>query len=199
MAYTPANVPLDPKRLPDFLRAELKRLSEVLGLQVDIVRLSTVNVAPDKPRTGDVRLADGTNWNPASEGFGFVWWDGDGWEPLDSPSALSYDVGCYIAGKPTASEKVMRFVTPRVFDLPAAFTGSKGDAATAATAQTDFDVKKGASSIGTIRFSAGAVVATFIAASAVAFAVGDVLSVVAPATPDATLADISITFKGSRS
>lgn len=199
MAYTPSNVPADPARLPDFLRAELKRLSEVLGLSTDILRLASVNVAPDKPRTGDVRLADGTNWNPASEGFGFVWWDGDSWEPLDSPSALSYDVGCFIQGKPTASEKVMRFVTPRAFDLPASFTGSKGDAATAATAQTDFDVKKGATSIGTIRFSASAVTASFIAASATAFTAGDVLSVVAPATPDATLADISITFKGSRS
>lgn len=39
--------------------------------------------------------------------------------------------------------------------------------------------------------------ATFIAASAVTFDPGDQLTVVAPATPDATLADIAVTLAGA--
>jgi hypothetical protein len=40
--------------------------------------------------------------------------------------------------------------------------------------------------------------ATFSFASEVTFAAGDRLTVIAPGTQDASLADISITFKGTR-
>ena len=67
----------------------------------------------------------------------------------------------------------------------------------AATAQTDFDVQRNGLSIGTVRFPAGSATATFIAASAVTCEPGDRLTVIAPATPDATLADIAVTLAGA--
>lgn len=40
--------------------------------------LDQTNVAPTKPRSGDIRYADGTNWNPGS-GQGLYWYSGTSW------------------------------------------------------------------------------------------------------------------------
>ena len=58
-------------------------------------------------------------------------------------------------------------------------------------------IKKNVTSIGTINISTGGVV-TFTFSAAVSFAAGDKLSVVTPSPQDTTLADVSITFMGSR-
>lgn len=110
----------------------------------------------------------------------------------------AYDLGASSLGAPVASQVLMRYPFPRAVSFPASLTGSQGVAGTAATAQTDFDIRKNGSSVGTMRFAAAATVASFIAASAFSFAVGDVITVVAPATPDATLADIGFALKGAR-
>ena len=39
------------------------------------------NAAPDKPRTGDIRYADGTDWNPGS-GEGIYFYNGTAWVNL---------------------------------------------------------------------------------------------------------------------
>jgi hypothetical protein len=130
-----------------------------------------------------------------------VFSDGEGLYSFGSITAAStapYDLGCSIIGSPTASEIVMRFVATRAVDFLAAIAGSQGSAGTAATAQTDFDLQKNGASVGTVRFAAAGTTASFIAASAIALVAGDVLSLVAPASPDATLANISITFAGAR-
>ncbi len=193
MAYIPQPVPSDPAALPDYLRAEFQRLFSAFNAQSELLRVATTYGTPDKPRTGDVRIADGSTWAPVV-GNVPVWYDGTEWVPFGQ----SHPIGCFVSGKPAASDIVLRFVAVDPFTLPASLTNSKGDAATAATAQTDFDVKKGATSIGTVRFAASGTTASFIAASATSFAVGDVLSIVAPGTPDATLANISITLRASR-
>jgi hypothetical protein len=77
-------------------------------------------------------------------------------------------------------------------------TGWIAKARVAATAQTDFDVLKNGVSFGTIRFAAAATTATFISGSGSTFATGDVLTVVAPVTPDATLEDIGFTLLGTK-
>lgn len=194
MAYSPFNVPTDPAKLPDYLRVELQRIAQELSSAQPLYRLAPTTAAPDKPRTGDIRLADGTLWNPISEGFAPLWWDGDSWVPF----SLKYDWSFFVGGKPSASELVAEYPAARTLMLPAAMAGSVGRARTAATAQTDFDVQKNGSSVGTIRFAASATSATFIAASAITLAVGDRLGVVAPSSVDATLADISVTLKGYR-
>jgi hypothetical protein len=112
--------------------------------------------------------------------------------------AAPYDIGTFVAGSPEADEVVLRFVATRAFTLPAGLSGSQVKAGTAADDATDFDVKKGASSVGTISFAASGDTATFTMASATSFTAGDILSIVAPSTPDATLADISFTLAGTR-
>jgi hypothetical protein len=51
---------------------------------------------------------------------------------------------------------------------------------------------------GTITFATSTSTATFSFAAEVTFAAGDRLSVIAPASPDPSLADLSITFNGRR-
>jgi hypothetical protein len=109
-----------------------------------------------------------------------------------------YDVGGSYSGAPTASLVILRYPFPRQAIFPAGLTNSQGVAATAATAQTDFDLKKNGSSVGTMRFAAAGTVASFIMASQTTFAAGDVLTVVAPGTPDATLANIGFALAGTR-
>jgi len=51
--------------------------------------------------------------------------------------------------------------------------------------------------VGTMVFAAGATIATFTMSSATTYMAGDILTVVAPALPDTTLANLAWTFVGS--
>jgi len=56
-------------------------MSEVVGNIAD-GHYDVTNVAPSKPRQGDVRFADGTNWNPTSGGEGLYVYLAGGWSKL---------------------------------------------------------------------------------------------------------------------
>src|SRR5690606_2517265 len=101
------------------------------------------------------------------------------------------------AGAPAASEVLLRTVVARRTRFKIDLAGSQGRAGVAATAQTDLDVRRDAASVGTIRFAASASTAVFIAASETVLEPGDILEVIAPASPDATLADIIVTLAGT--
>ena len=68
--------------------------------------------------------------------------------------------------------------------------------ATAATVATAFNIQRNNTNVGMMVFTASAATATFTMSSATVFTAGDVLTVVAPATPDATLANLAWTFMG---
>lgn len=103
----------------------------------------------------------------------------------------------YAEGVPTASEEMFRFVIADSITIPASLTGSLGDAATAATAETVFSVQKNDVEFGTLTFAASGTTAT-AAGDETSLVAGDILSVLAPASPDATLGDVSITIAGTR-
>ncbi|AFU88415.1 putative tail protein [Caulobacter phage CcrSwift] len=108
----------------------------------------------------------------------------------------SADFGSFIAGKPLASEKAIRFVVATPFTVT---TGvHQGSAETAATASRTFSFAKNGVEFLTATFAAAGTVATFSANTATSFAAGDILLITAPSTQDATLADISFTLKGIR-
>jgi hypothetical protein len=125
------------------------------------------------------------------------------------PSTYPAPAGFFFPGAQTTASQLM-FVIPAPAGITtitylAAIAGSSGKALTAATAQTDIDVRKNAttaangSSVGTIRFAAAGTVPTFIAASGFTLTGGtDWLSGWGPATPDSTLADISATLYGTK-
>ena len=69
--YEPGPLPTDSEDLGVYEVTELKRLGDVLINQATF-RLERTLEAPQRPRGGDVRYADGANWNPGSgEGIYF--------------------------------------------------------------------------------------------------------------------------------
>lgn len=67
----------------------------------------------------------------------------------------------------------------------------------APTANTVFSIRKNNVQIGTLTFTTGAQSGAFSLSSETAFAVGDVISVVAPFVPDASAASMSIALVGT--
>ena len=122
---------------------------------------------------------DGTNVERQSEGV--------------SP----FDVGSSFAGSPTASEIILEFIFTRDVTFPAGLTGSQGSAGTASTGTATFNITQDGTPVGTMVFDASAS-ATFAMATATSFTAGEVLRIVAPASPDATLADLVFTLSGTR-
>jgi len=117
-----------------------------------------------------------------------------------SLAAQPFDVAGFFSGIPSASALVIRIPLARAVSFPANFSGSHGVAGTAATASTVFDVQKNGASIGSITFAIAGTVATFTTTGGTSksFVAGDILSIVAPASPDATLADFGFVLAGTR-
>jgi hypothetical protein len=111
-----------------------------------------------------------------------------------------FDVHAFYPGVPTASAKVLRIPVSRAVTFAANFSGSYAKASANATGSTVFDIQKNGSSIGSATFAAGAATATFTSSGGTSqsLAAGDVLSIVAPGTADATLADIGFALAGTR-
>lgn len=108
-----------------------------------------------------------------------------------------YDVGGYVEGLPNASETVWQFYSPRAWTLPSGASGG-AKAGIAATASATFSITRNGSAIGSLTFAASATTGTVSITSSVSVASGDLLALVAPATPDTTLANIAFTFAGTR-
>ena len=86
--WSPNPAPVEPQALPDYLFNELNRLGDII-FNIDMLQLSQTNVEPGtqpsrktKPRDGDIRYADGSNWNPGGTGEGiYAYFDG-AWSKL---------------------------------------------------------------------------------------------------------------------
>jgi len=113
-----------------------------------------------------------------------------------SASAL-YDISGATLSQPTDGAVLQRFIAVRDFKLPINLTGSVASSETATTGATSYPIKKNGSSIGSIDYGAAATAGTFTFAAEVSFTSGDLLTVEAPATADATHDGLVWTFKGS--
>ena len=72
--YEPGPLPETVEDLGGYVVSELKRLGDII-LNQSLVRIDR------KPRTGDIRYADGTDWNPGS-GEGIYFYNGTSWVNL---------------------------------------------------------------------------------------------------------------------
>ena len=79
--YTKAPVPSKPEDLPAYLQSELDRISAVISNIAD-GHFDTSNVVITKPRAGDVRYADGSNWNPGSGEGLYIYLSTGAWSKL---------------------------------------------------------------------------------------------------------------------
>lgn len=111
--------------------------------------------------------------------------------------APTVQVSTFQNPEPTASQIILRYITPEAWTLPANMVGSGINVGVAPTATATLNVLRNGVSIGSIGITTGPAYSfSSVGGTAVAFAVGDILDVVAPATPDATLAEIALTFTG---
>lgn len=111
-----------------------------------------------------------------------------------------YDIGGMFAGSPDASEVLLRYPFPRAVTIPAGMANSRGVCVTPATSSATFSIRKNGTQVGTMVFGTGSPnnYASFTMASDTAFAAGDVLTIIAPSSPDATLADLAFAIAGTR-
>ena len=89
--FNPNPAPVATEQLPDYLFNEMNRLGEIIFNQ-NLFRLEPTHVAPgtttigvlkDTPRAGDIRYADGSDWNPGGTGEGIYFFDSsDAWVKL---------------------------------------------------------------------------------------------------------------------
>lgn len=115
---------------------------------------------------------------------------------IDAP----YDFGMFFVGIPTNAQEVFRMEAVRGFTIADGAPNSTGEARVASTGNVAFSVKKNGTQFATVTFNISASGTwAFDAASDEVFSAGDTLTIVAPATADATLEDISIFVKGFRS
>jgi hypothetical protein len=97
-------------------------------------------------------------------------------------------IGGFVGGIPLADEPVVVGIAP--YDLTFTLSECKSEALVAATAITVFKIKCEGIEIGTITYGAGATVGT-VAFTDSTVAKGELVTIVAPTTPDATLANIT--------
>jgi hypothetical protein len=107
------------------------------------------------------------------------------------------NLGLFIQGQPAASELLLRYSNAdTALTLPAGLSRSVAGSGTAAAAPAVFDLAQNGAPIGSITFNTDGSV-TFSFTGAITLVPGDVLTITAPATPDATLADLSITLQAT--
>ena len=80
--YVPGPPPNDPKALPRYLYEEFQKLQRTVSL-LAAGHIDTSYAAPAKPRDGDIRLADGIDWDPVLAGAPrFVGYYAGAWHSL---------------------------------------------------------------------------------------------------------------------
>lgn len=78
--YAPEQVPANKEDLPAYIERELFKIKVAIDL-LALGHLDETHVAPVKPRVGDLKLADGTNWNPGG-GQGIYAYYNSAWNKL---------------------------------------------------------------------------------------------------------------------
>lgn len=78
--YQPGSIPENPEYLGEFVIRELGKLGDII-YNVAKLRSEQIHIAPEKPRIGDIRYADGSDWNPG-QGENIYYFDGTNWIAL---------------------------------------------------------------------------------------------------------------------
>ena len=108
-----------------------------------------------------------------------------------------YRVGFFFIDTPAANEPLLRHVFTDAVTFTDDFGGAVASVGVNATATYVLDVKKGGASVGTISISNTGVATFATTAGSLSFAAGEVLGIYGAAVPDATLAQVAVTLKGT--
>ena len=108
-----------------------------------------------------------------------------------------FDVVCFYPGTPSNSAVILQFTFPKRVRFAAGLSTSQATVGTAAgTSSQEFSIQKNGSEIATCTFGVGATSGTYAMASNQTYEIGDIIKIVAPASVDAAIADISFTLDG---
>lgn len=144
--------------------------------------------------TGDMYLdvASGNvyTWNATTLSWG---------SPITNLISGALTVGIWSSAAPAASQVLYSLSSPWPVKFAANFAGSLATSNVAATASAVFTVTQNGTQIGVITFGAGQTTGTFATSGGAVqnLAIGDVLTVTAPSSQDATLAGIRISLIGT--
>lgn len=109
-----------------------------------------------------------------------------------------FDVQAFYPGTLPAQAVITRIPVARTVTFPLNLGGSFATASFGATAIAYFTVRKNDVTVATVTFAPGQLTGTFSSTAAFDFFPGDTLSIVAPLTPDITLADVGFAIAGAR-
>lgn len=189
-----------------------RKLSALTQLSVK----SRVATVPLTPADGDIHILTSDNtiairdngtwvYLPASEGW-TAWvqnenahytFDGAAWVSI-TPKNVS--VAMFAGGTMGTDDVLFVNIAGSAYRLPSGAVGSVSTAQVAATASAVIGIYKISSgdttSVGSITFAAAGTTATVTIASDADFAIGDMLMIKGPPSPDTTLADVSVLLKG---
>ena len=107
-----------------------------------------------------------------------------------------FDVEVGFEGLPGNAEVVKRIIMARPCRFDPDFIGSVGDTEIASTGSVDFSVQVDGVEIGTVNVNSSTFTFNTTASVTQTVDAGEVITVVAPSTADATLADFCFTLKG---
>jgi hypothetical protein len=111
----------------------------------------------------------------------------------------TYIIGLFWSGTPDNNQMMaMHVLTSVQAEFAAGMPGSKARCRVAPSAQQVFSIQRNGVEVGTCTFGAGQVTGVFAAAADFTCEENDYLTIVAPASVDASIEDISITLKGDK-
>lgn len=116
----------------------------------------------------------------------------------DTGAGGTYDLSCYFPGNLIDPfQEIYRFPVVRGFRILSNFTGSIGNCRVAPGANIVLTVNKNGTQVGAISIATdGTITYSTTTGGVINFAAGDLLEIVGPATPDATIQDFSLTIAG---
>jgi hypothetical protein len=173
---------------------------DFVGLAVaDVAGVATVTYSAPTFSLDDITDVDLTGIGPGTDGYAIVWNDTTSMFVLAvlSAGSSSYDLRFGFLTSPTSSEVIDTVLVGRGITFPADFAGSLGATATPPASTFLISVTDDAVEIGTISIDVSGVY-TFATTDGVEkiVAVGSVLSLVAPASADASIAGANMTILG---
>lgn len=116
----------------------------------------------------------------------------------ETGNARPLSIGIFVPGTMTNSQVLLYLQMDRPCIFPASAPNSLATAKTSATASTTITLKKNGGSFATVVFAAGGATGAWTQAADASFSAGDTLEIDAPASADATLANVGITLQGYR-
>lgn len=124
-----------------------------------------------------------------------VVFNGTAWAGQSAPVSI----GTFSETAPTASQILLDWLFTDATVFADEFAGSRASVGVNPTATFTANIQKNGTTVGTVAVSTGGVVTFTTTGTTVSFAAGDLLTIVAPSTADATIARLRLTLKGTRS